>query len=251
MSLTLYYQDESVTLYHGDFREATVSFDAVITDPPYGETSLAWDRWPDNWPAHLARLAPPACSLWFFGSMRMMLRQGSQFGDWQFSQELVWEKHNGSGFHADRFKRVHEHIFHFYRGSWTSLYKQPVFTPDATARTVRRKKRPTHMGHIEQGAYASVDGGPRLMRSVLYARSCHGEAVNETQKPLELLYPLIEYSVPPKGMVFDPFAGSGSALVAAVHLGRKAVGCEIREEQCEAIVRRLSQRLLLGQGDAA
>ena len=52
-----YYADEQVTLYCGDFRELMPGVlaihgepDLVLTDPPYGETSLAWDRWPDGWP---------------------------------------------------------------------------------------------------------------------------------------------------------------------------------------------------------
>jgi len=44
-----YYQDDAITLYNGDFRDFEFPgkpFDAIVTDPPYGETSLAWDSWP-------------------------------------------------------------------------------------------------------------------------------------------------------------------------------------------------------------
>ncbi|MCD6706823.1 MAG: hypothetical protein LT080_10290 [Thiobacillus sp.] len=54
-----YYQDDHVTLYHGDALEilpALPMADAIITDPPYGETSLDWDKWPDGWPS-VERLA--------------------------------------------------------------------------------------------------------------------------------------------------------------------------------------------------
>ncbi len=40
------------------------------------------------------------------------------------------------------------------------------------------------MGHIEQTPYASVDGGPRLMRSVIPMRSMHGRAIHPTEKEL-------------------------------------------------------------------
>lgn len=47
--MTPYYQDDDVTLYHGDMREVLPlireEFDLTLTDPPYGQTSLAWDRW--------------------------------------------------------------------------------------------------------------------------------------------------------------------------------------------------------------
>jgi site-specific DNA-methyltransferase (adenine-specific) len=49
-----YYADADVTLYLGDMRlilpGLDVTADCVIADPPYGETSLAWDRWPSGWP---------------------------------------------------------------------------------------------------------------------------------------------------------------------------------------------------------
>jgi len=78
----------------------------------------------------------------------------------RYSQDVVWEKHNGSSFHADRFKRVHEHAVQFYRigTPWAEIYNDVQKTSDATARTVRRKKRPPHTGHIEASSYESVDG---------------------------------------------------------------------------------------------
>lgn len=167
-----------------------------------------------------------------------------EFKGWTKSQEIVWEKHNGSGFHADRFKRVHEFALHFYRGLWAEIYKQPVFTHDATARTVRRKARPAHMGQIEESAYESHDGGPRLMRSVIQAKSCHGYADHPTQKPIKIIQPLLEYSCPPGGTVLDPFMGSGSTLVAAKAIGFRAVGIEKNEDLCEIAANRLAQYVL-------
>lgn len=240
-----YYSDDTVTLYHGDCREligdqAFTFADCVVTDPPYGETSLEWDRWPPGWPSLL-----PGRSLWCFGSMRMFLDRRDDFAGWQLSQDIVWEKHNGSGFHADRFKRVHEHALHWYRGPWGEVYKEPQFTADATARAVRRKSRPTHTGNIEGSSYVSHDGGPRLMRSVQQVRSMHGSAIHPTEKPIGILDPLIRYSCPPGGLVLDPFAGSGSTLDAARRSGRRAIGIETREDYCEAVARRLSQGVLL------
>ena len=239
-----YYEDEYVALYHGNARAFLTSeeflarhrADVAIVDPPYGETSLAWDRWVDDWP----RLLLGATStFWCFGSLRMFHEHGAEFGDWKLAQEVVWEKHNGSSFHADRFKRVHELAVQFYRGEWSNLHRDVPTTPDATARAVRRKERPPHTGEIEGSTYVSVDGGPRLMRSVIYCRSEHGKAVHPTQKPLGIVEPLISYSCPPGGLVLDPFAGSGTSLVAARNLGRRAVGIEAKQAYCAVAVRRL------------
>lgn len=236
--MTPYYEDSTTVLYHGDFRDFIQDADLTIADPPYGDTSLAWDSWVDGWPTLVRVVAP---SMWCFGSMRMFLTHAAEFECWKLAQDIVWEKHNGSGFHADRFRRVHEHALHFYLPAWDLITHNVQTTPDATKRTVRRKERPPHTGEIENSTYTSEDGGPRLQRSVMYVRSEHGNALHPTQKPLGILEPLIAYSSNPGDTVFDPFAGSGSTLVAAKKLGRRSIGVEINEAYCEAAARRLAQ----------
>jgi site-specific DNA-methyltransferase (adenine-specific) len=241
-----YFERDRVAIYHGDCREVLPTLGnlgTVVTDPPYGETSLDWDVLVRGW---MAACEAGTNSIWCFGSFRMfmaMARTG-EWTAWRHAQEIVWEKQNGSGFQNDRFKRVHELAVHFYRGEWGAVFKAPVFTPDATAKVVRRKKRPTHMGDIGSGAFVSHDGGPRLMRSVIYAANCHGYADHPTQKPLAVIDPLLRYSVPPGGLVTDPFMGSGSTLVAARNLGLSAVGIDTDERCCEIAAKRLSQGVL-------
>lgn len=226
-------------LHLGDCREVALGLqdvDLVMADPPYGDTSLEWDSLADDWQEIL-----PSRSMWCFGSLRYFLSAGSGFEGWKLAQEVIWEKHNGSSFHADRFKRVHELAVQWYRGDWASIYKDPQYTNDATKRTVRRKKRPPHTGHIEEGHYVSEDGGPRMMRSVIYQRSCHGYAIHPTEKPVELLEPLIRYACPPGGLIFVPFMGSGSDCEAAIRTGRRAVACETNPGYFEAAVERVER----------
>jgi site-specific DNA-methyltransferase (adenine-specific) len=242
-----YWSDGQITLYHGDAREIMpllpMSIDAIIADPPYGETALAWDRWPEDWP-HIA--AALSMQLWCFGSMRMFMEKTAQFDCWKFAQDIVWEKHNGSNSFADRFRRVHEGVAHFYRGEWSAVHKEPQFTSDAVRRTVRRSKNRTqHWGDIGEHAFTSEDGGPRLTASVLYVRSCHGHAVHPTQKPEGIVSPLVLYSVPHGGLVLDPFAGSGTTLAVARKTGRRAIGIELLRDCCDLAVDRLSQQELL------
>ena len=65
-----------------------------------------------------------------------------------------------------------------------------------------------------------------------------------TEKPIELFKELIEISSKNGDTILDPFMGSGTTLVAAKQLGRKAIGVEISEKYCEIAKSRLSQDLL-------
>lgn len=221
----------AAVLMAGDSRTVLAEygpFDMIIADPPYGDTSLDWDRIVSGWEAVALACLKPTGSMWVFGSMRFFLKTGTPDG-WKMAQDIVWEKHNGSGFHADRFKRVHEHAVQFYRADapWEGVYNDVQTTPDATAKTVRRKTRPTHTGNIDGASYVSHDGGPRIMRSVIPMRSMHGRAIHPTEKPAPLMEILIATSCPVGGLVGDFFAGSGSAGEACQMLGRRYVGAEI------------------------
>ena len=243
--VTAYYSDPWVSLFHGRWEELiddTLQVDLIVTDPPYGETALWWDRWPPGWPALAARHSR---AMWCFGSMRMLLDRHSEFGDWRFSQDLVWEKHNGSNLAADRFARVHEHVTFWYRGTWSTIHHQTPTTPDGQRRTIRTKAKPPQWtGGRGASVYSCEEGGPRLMRSVLQARSMHRRGINETEKPVQVLEPLIRYGAPAGGVVLDLFAGSCATGVAAKLTGRRAILFELREEQCEQAAIRLAQDCL-------
>jgi len=247
-----YFEQDGIAIYHGDCLDVLPALGAleasmVLADPNYGETKLDWDKLDFGWLSAVDGAAALNASLWCWGSFRMFLAVGHMFGDcgWRLAQDVVWEKHNGSGFAADRFKRVHELAAQFYRkrAAWADVYKARVTTPDAVPRQVRRKRRPPHMGNVEKGHYVSLDGGPRLQRSVIYARSCHGYADLTGQKPIAVVRPLIEHSCPPGELVIDPMMGSGTTLVVAKSLGRRAVGIDRSEARCEGAAKRLVQEM--------
>lgn len=243
-----YYSDQKVALYNCDitsfFAGNYMTADAIVTDPPYGETALPWDSWPRQWPALLSM---HSSSMWCFGSFRMFTERWTEFleGGWKLSQDVVWEKHNGTGFAVDRFKRVHEHVLHFYQGAWGAVRHEAVreayHGPDKHARA--RGSKGEHYGDI--GGHVYEDDGRRMVRSVIKAKSVRG-GIHPTEKPASVLAPLIEYSVPAGGLVLDPFAGSGSTLLTARSLGRRAIGIEADEEHCEKAAKHLAEPDLFG-----
>ena len=244
-----------MTILTGDCREQMpwhAPYDMILADPPYGDTSLAWDRRVEGWVA-LARAAlKPTGSLWVFGSLRSFMATADHFANagLRIAQEVIWEKQNGTGFHNDRFKRVHELAVQFYPAetAWRDIYNDVQTTPDATARTVRRKQRPPHTGQIDAGHYISHDGGPRLMRSVIYLRNCHGRAIHPTEKPSALLEILIRTSCPEGGLVGDWFAGSGAAGEACRLSGRSYLGCEIDADMADLARARIATVLPFHDG---
>jgi len=246
-------QGQSIELITGDCRRLMLHrrpIGMILADPPYGDTSLAWDKRVKGWQTVAFESLHPTASLWVFGSLRYFMAEAQIFekAGLRYAQEIVWEKHNGSGFHADRFKRVHELVCQFYRADakWADVWNEVQTTPDAVQRSVKRKKgRPAHMGHIEADAYASEDGGPRIMRSVIYARSCHGMAIHPTEKPVDLLEVLIRTSCPPSSILVDMFAGSGAAGEAARNAGRGYVGFELDPAMAERARKRLASKLPL------
>lgn len=202
-------------------------FDLIVADPPYGDTALAWDRRVEGWMAVARACLKPTGSIWVFGSMRSFLALGIPPG-LRYAQDLVWEKHNGTGFAADRLKRVHEHACQFYRSDapWRDVFNEVQRRArEGPEKTGVQRRQLAHTGAIGPSAYK--DDGTRIQRSVIKMPSVRHVGRHATEKPVLLLEILIRSSCPPRGLVGDFFAGSGAAGEAAHNAGRAYVGCEI------------------------
>jgi site-specific DNA-methyltransferase (adenine-specific) len=95
-------------------------------------------------------------------------------------------------------------------------------------------------GHCEL-AWTSLDQPVRAFNFANGSLATEGK-VHPTQKPLSLMQWCIDFMTGTS--VADPFAGSGTTLVAARNMGLKAIGVEIEERYCEIIARRLDQMCL-------
>ena len=102
------------------------------------------------------------------------------------------------------------------------------------------------VGHVRcqhESAYLLAKGNPRtaspLSDIVAWAENT-GNKLHPTQKPTSILRPFVESYSPEGGIVLDPFAGSGSTLVAASALGRSYIGIEIDARYHAVAARRLN-----------
>ncbi|WP_274379555.1 hypothetical protein, partial [Deinococcus kurensis] len=150
----------------------TGSVQALITDPPYGTTNLAFDRQPIDWPAFWAE-ARRVCTreavmlLFADGLFTVDLIQSNRA---EYRYRLVWKKTRGTGFlDANRRPlRKHEDIVLFCRAPKSSTYNpQRQAAESYTASTFKDGELPdgSHWGN-GKGRHAWVDDGTRHPGSV-------------------------------------------------------------------------------------
>jgi len=208
-----YYTDEHVTLWHGDclIERAWLDADVLVTDPPYG---IGWTKGQNNAAgstAHAGILNDQDTKVRDAALAKWGDRPGIVFGSFRapfpesVKQTLVWQKPIDAG----------------VVGSTTG-YRTDV---ELVFLTGKHPKRPPSRSSV-----LTTLGGVSRYRTV-----------HPHSKPTSLLEQLIEWT---PGTIADPFAGSGSTLVAAKALGRRAIGVELEERYCEVIAKRLSQGVL-------
>lgn len=216
--MTPYYQDDLVTLYCGDCRDVTAWLDAdvLVTDPPYGrnwkqgQTRGNHDAHAGIAGDHDTSVRDAALSLWgqrpavIFGDLLLPPPFGTR-------QVLVYKKPPGAGSKGTfgGFRRDVEAVY--LRGPWEA-------------------------GH--QGRSSVLESGAR---SQVNPNGVPGRYGHPHAKPVDVMQLLIAAT---SGVVADPFAGSGSTLVAAKLSGRPAVGVELDERYCEIAASRLAQDVL-------
>lgn len=221
-----YYSDDSVTLFHGDCREiaAWLEADVLVTDPPYGR---AWRQ------GHIAGAG-----------------NGRRPSDASASH---------AGIANDGDTGARDAALALWGARPAVVFGDLMLTPPTGTRLVLAYRKPTSAGvrgaiagrrrDLEavylMGPWPSGIGGDSSLIETRTANVATGPAArygHPHAKPLDVMETLVDLTQ--AATIADPFAGSGSTLVAAKRLGRRAIGVELDERYCEIVARRLDQGVL-------
>jgi site-specific DNA-methyltransferase (adenine-specific) len=226
-----YYSDESTCIILGDCRDVLPTLgpvDLVLTSPPWNcrlRYAEYTDDMPDaefrqlnaDWLRLTFELATEGTRLYAVVSDQMLwwLRPLAEHAGWRWGQLMAWCKPNFAG-KAGRIS-----------GDWNNMTEWMMLFR-------KGKKTPMQNGTGSTHNYMVI---PSPQRSWNEDRRKH-----VAQWPVRL--PLRLLSRTPGEVVLDPFCGSGSALVAAKQLGRRAIGIDVDESACEIAAQRMAQAVL-------
>lgn len=226
-----YYQDDSVTIYHGDclqlFGEMhSVSIDGLVTDPPFafaggssnGRTALVTDQFFAHWWRSICQ-----------GLDRLLKPDGEGFiwCDWKTAR-LIAEGWNLRDQSYDLW-RVTQMLYHYREMPGQG---QPFRSSVDMIAYVRGPKAiPTRI--------------PNTTHNWISKYWYYGKhEFHPAEKDPAIAGQLIEWCSDAGDIILDPFMGSGTTLRAAKDLGRKAIGIEIEERYCEIAAKRMSQSVM-------
>lgn len=229
MSLpTPYYQDDCVTIYHGDALELLPrlpAFDVLYTSPPYNVgmkysdyndrlPDAEFEAWMERWLITAAACAAETCRAYICVGDKLLPKLTNPPPPWAFAQLIAWLKPNiasGGG-------RM--------TGDWNHMAEWVV--------ELRIGKR-TPMLHGEGNTFNWL--------MVTAPQSNYKEKKEHpAQQPVKLPRQILSRT--PSTLIVDCFMGSGTTIRAAKDLGRKAIGIDISEQSCQMAAKRISQSVL-------
>ena len=267
------FQDPDVVLHEGDAYDVMVEMDydevdAIVTSPPYLDMRPEYPSPDMDGFTGIFREALRVCSgplllnvgrfwrdrreqLWWYELVRKLDMIG-----WPLRDTLIWIKPNANPIQGEVLTNAHEYVFLFGDGFDTEAVRTD-YAPGSKERLARRWVSSISVkgdGPERSGAKRTERRGERREHNPDGARAksyieftTGGEKGNKHPAPMPL--ELAEYLVTLSGgrRILDPFAGSGTTLLAARKLGRKAVGIELLPEYAQLCAERLGQQSLFAE----
>lgn len=234
-----YYDRAGITIYHGDCRDILPTLgpaDHVITDPPYAARAMKNARSGET-------------------IKQRRDHQEYDFGYEALTEELRCATIGAASLLAKRWILIWSDLESTHL--WCCQGEQARLRYVRTGIWVRKHGAPQFSGdRPAQGAEACVilhtaekmrwNGGGRPATWVGPIVNAHDPARggHASPKPLWLMLAQVRDFTDPGDLILDPFMGSGTTLRAAKDLGRRAIGIELREEDCEIAARRMDQEVL-------
>ncbi|MBI5254788.1 site-specific DNA-methyltransferase [Candidatus Falkowbacteria bacterium] len=224
------------------------SIDLILTDPPY---CLGKDYGNDSDQKSSKEYLKWTCQ-WVDVVLPKLKKTGSFyiFLSWQYSpeifvylkkklrmiNEIIWDRRVPSmGGSTRKFSSVHDNIGFFVKSNDYYFDLDGIRIP-YDEETKKARTRSIFVGK----KWLEIGYNPKDLWSAPRIHAQDPERENHpTQKPLEIIERMVKASCPERGVVFDPFMGTGTTAIACLANNRQYVGFEINEDYHKIILNRI------------
>ena len=224
-----YYEHTGITIYHGDCREILPTLprcDLLLTDPPYGVGSNYGNGYSDSHAGYgafltewlpLAEMITDRCAVfqsarnvtwwdtWFRPRAYRLIAIPKLFVQWNAKSEFQWAT---------------DYVLYWRPGAESP---NSLSADDKTHEAL----------NVPRDFFVSSDSCRVGMRPD-----------HPCPRPMDAMRFLVDTISEPSQLILDTFMGSGTTLVAAKNLGRRAIGIEIEEKYCEIAAKRMAQEVM-------
>ena len=227
-----FYQECGIDIYCEDMHSMIgllPSVDLIVTDPPYElSNSLPGD---EHYGCNLQKFESDSYRKlttgidvdFVFGEFKKLMDKFNMFcfcSNKQISKMMSWGE--SMGFSTTLLVWHKTNAVPFAKGVWRGDIEYCV--------------------HIRESG-ACFDGNAQMKKKVSsfpFVNNAH----HPTEKPLQLIQKYVSIGSRKGDLILDPYMGSGTTLLAAKNLGRRAIGIDIEEKYCEMAVKRLAPGVL-------
>lgn len=230
----------------------------MVTDPPYGvEYDASWREGAglagpgiakgkvtnDNrskWCGTYIRSGAPVAYIWHAGCFAADVALDLRAAGYNIRSQIIWAKKRFAISRGD-YHWAHEPCWYAVKdgepGGYHGGRKQSTLWADITDSFNPKSDDPLYAVQIDQDNIYEFPASATTVRELKNDKACQGG--HSTQKPVECMARPIRNHGEPGDLVYDPFLGSGTTMVACQNLGRRCLGAEISAPYCAVILQRM------------